>query len=313
MAILIPAAYVVDTGLHKSRHFYYAEWNDLFNGKINADMLIMGTSRAWVHFSPGMIDSELHVNSYNLGMDAAPFSLQYERLKMYMRYNKKPKYIVQEVGFNTTLVLSKDLPLYQQFLPYLNDSTMWRIYKNEYDNVTLVDKYFPLYKYNNMLPVLKEGIQSYMGKGRVSVKYKGYQGQERAWDNSFEQFVADNKNGIRWKISKEAVALFNDYIQFCKRNDIQLIMVYAPFYYEMDKYILNHDTIRSVLESFATDNGIPYLDYTHNYLDSNRAYFYNSQHLNKKGSELLTAMLIKDIRPIVRPATKRDTTTDLPR
>ena len=30
----------------------YSVWNDVFEGKINSDVLIYGSSRAWVHISP---------------------------------------------------------------------------------------------------------------------------------------------------------------------------------------------------------------------------------------------------------------------
>src|ERR1700747_729442 len=119
--------HIVDTGLRKSRYYYYSEWNDLFNGKINADLVVMGTSRAWVQVSPGILDSMLHLNSYNLGMDGTAFKIQYERFKMYMQHNKKPKYILQEVGYTSTLVKSDQLPVLQQFLPYLNDPIVWKM------------------------------------------------------------------------------------------------------------------------------------------------------------------------------------------
>lgn len=299
MAGLLALGYVVDAGLHKSRHFYYAEWNDLYDGKINADLIIQGTSRAWVHFSPQMLDSAFGINSYNLGMDAAPFDMQYERFKIYLRHNKKPKYILQEVGFNTTLMRSKSLPLFQQFLPYLHDTALWRVYKNLYPKVTLVERYFPLYKYNNQLPVLKEGIWSYMGKGRAPVKYKGYLGQEKQWDSSFGNMVRSNPEGIRWAVEPSAVALYREFLDYCKANDIKVIMVYTPFYYELDRYILNHAEVKKVLEGFATEYNLPYLDYTHCYLDSSKQYYYNSQHLNKEGSVRFTNMLIGDLKPLI--------------
>jgi hypothetical protein len=299
LALLQALAYIVDTGLHKSRHFYYSEWNDIYDGKINADLIIQGTSRAWVHFSPVIIDSALGTNSYNLGMDAAPFDMQYERFRIYLRHNKKPKYILQEVGFNTTLMLSKSLPLYQQFLPYFHDSAIWRVYKSLYPNVTLVERYFPMYKYNNQLPVVKEGIWSYFGKGRAPVKIKGYAGQEKKWDSSFSNMIKSNPKGSSWDIEPRAVALYREFLDYCKANDIKVIMVYAPFYYELDRFIQNHGEVRTVLSNIAAEYNLPYLDYTHNYLDSSKQYFYNSQHLNKEGSLLFSRMLVKDLKEII--------------
>jgi len=306
MALLVPLAYVTDAGLHKSRHFFYAEWNDLFDGKINADMLINGSSRAWVQISPYILDSGLGINSYNLGMDATPPDIQFERLKVYLRYNKKPKYILQEVGYVSAFFASKALPNYQQFLPYLNDTAIWRLYKDLYPNVTIVERYFPLYKYNNQLPIIKEGLMSFIGKGRVSGKYKGYMGQNLNWDSSFSEAVKQNSSAFVCKIEPKAVATMEAYMTLCKENGIQMILVYPPFYYEANNYIVNHELILNKLDELAKKYDIPYLDCRNTYLDSNRAYYYNSQHLNKKGSELFTQMLVGELKKIVPDFSKTD-------
>ncbi len=299
LAVLLPLGHMVDAGLHKSRYFYYAEWNDLFNGKANADMIVLGTSRAWVQFSPYILDSVLHLNSYNMGMDGAPFDVQYERFKIYMRYNRKPKYVLQEVGFNTTFTISSGLPLYQQFLPYLSDTTIWRMVKKAYPSVGWPERYFPLYKYNNQIPLLKEGIWSYFGKSRPSIKYKGYQAQDRTWDSSFCELIKRNPKGIRCRIDTNAVKLFKEYLAYCNANGIQVIMVYAPFYYEMNGYIINHEDVLSLIDGLSKEYRVPVLDYTHSAIDSNRSYFYNSQHLNRQGSALFTTMLANDLKPRV--------------
>ena len=91
-------AYMVDAGLRKSRNSYYASWNDLYNSKINADLLIMGSSRAEFHISPKILDSALSLNTYNLGLSAWHFDMQYARFRMYLQHNLKPRYIIQKIG-----------------------------------------------------------------------------------------------------------------------------------------------------------------------------------------------------------------------
>ena len=40
----------------------YVSWNDLYQHNIDADVLIMGSSRAYVHFNPAIMDTILHAN-----------------------------------------------------------------------------------------------------------------------------------------------------------------------------------------------------------------------------------------------------------
>ncbi len=292
--------YVVEQGLKKSHHYFYSEWNDLFNGKINADLIIMGSSRAWVQLSPKILDSVLQMNTYNLGMDASCPDLQFDRLKLYLQHNKKPKYILQEVGFNTTLVRFNDLPGSQQFLPYLNDDAVWAILKNHETTFNIMDRYFPLYRYNNELPIVKEGIKSYMGKGLAPVKYKGYQGQDKVWDSSFHNFRMEHPTGISSPIDSAGLAIFKQYLDFCKEQGIKVIMVYPPVYYESIPLANNKDEFLKVYQEATTTYGIPFYNYMNDSMNYDRNNFYNSQHLNRAAAEIFTLKLANDIRKEMR-------------
>ena len=302
LPLLFLLQHFVDKGLQRSRYYYFSEWNDLFAGKINADLLIMGSSRAWVQVSPKILDSALHLNSYNLGMDGTTFKIQYARFRMYMQHNKKPKYILQEVGYTSTLVKSDQLPASQQFLPYLRDSSVWQVVSTAGNPLDNLDRYFPMYKYNNELPLIKEGIMSYFGKGVKDVKYKGYQGQEKGWDSSFHNFLMQNPHGEVFPIDKEAVALFRDFLDYCKANDIKVIMFYPPAFVQSLDYIKNRDEILAVYNNLSKEYNIPFYNHMYDSLNYSRSNFYNSLHLNKAASEVfsreLAGELQKDIMPV---------------
>lgn len=288
---LYALAYVIDSGLKKSRHFYYAAWNDLFNGTINADLVVLGTSRAMMHFSPKILDSTLQLNSYNLGMDAAPFKIQFERFKIYLRYNKKPKYVIQEVGYTIPLMRNNELPHPQQFLPYLHDTAIWRITSSSGDPFHLADRYFPVYKYNNELPLIAEGVKCYFGKGVKSQMYKGYLGQGKLWDSSFAGFKKLNPDGVVYPIDQGAVALFEEYLDFCKTNDIRVFLVYPPVFIESNNYIKNLKEIIDTYTRLSAAYNVPFYNYMYDSLNYNTANFYNSRHLNKWGAELFSRKL----------------------
>ena len=291
---------VVDRGLHRSRYYYYSEWNDLFNGKINADLVVLGSSRAWVQISPRILDSMLHINSYNIGMDGASFKMQYARLKMYLQHNKKPKYILQEVGYTSTLIKNDLLPAVQQFLPYLGDSSVWNLVTTSSNPLSIQDRYFPLYKYNNEMPLIKEGILSYLGRGAKSTKYKGYQGQDKMWDSSFHDFLMNNPQGAVFPIDSEAVSLVNDFLNFCKTNDIKVIMFYPPTFYQGLVYIKNKKEILDVFNNFSAEYNVPFYNYMYDSLTYRRENFYNSQHLNRRAAEIFTTELAATIQKDIK-------------
>jgi hypothetical protein len=234
-------------------------------------------------------------------MDGSSFRVQYERLKIYLEHNKKPKYIIQEVGYTSTLVSDSIIPVSHQFLPYLNEPAIWHITQHSASPFSFTDRYFPLYKYNNEFPLVKEGILSYFGKGVKSAKYKGYEGKELAWDSSFYNFKKLNPEGKVWPISGEAVALFRNFLDYCKTNDIQVIMVYPPAYIESLEYIKNKDEILAVYNQLSKEYNVPFYNYMFDSLNYSRDNFYNSLHLNRRGAEIFSSKLANELQHYVKP------------
>ena len=71
---------IITSKLRKERTSPFAVWNDIYDHKIESDVLVMGSSRAYVQFNPAVIDTILGVNSYNLGMDGRRADSQIIRL-----------------------------------------------------------------------------------------------------------------------------------------------------------------------------------------------------------------------------------------
>lgn len=294
-------AYMVDTGLRKSRNSHFASWNDLYNSKINADLLIMGSSRAEFHISPKIIDAELTLNSYNLGLSAWHFDMQYARFRMYLQHNRKPKYIIHNVdvyGFSKRA----DVIDYPQFLPYINDTILQNVthkHKGEFD---IYQQNIPLFKYKNQQKLAFEGFLGFVGFSNLydtTSKYKGYQGNDYAWNKDFESFKERFPKGATYRFDKELKRQFEEYLTFCKRENIKVILVYAPEYHEVQSYYKNKSELINLCQKSVKEYGCHFLDYSKNLLCYDRKYFYNSQHMNRKGAELFSLDLGKKIEALL--------------
>ncbi len=91
-------------------------WDGIYTPKIKADLAIYGSSRAWVHVKPTIIDAVLRTHCYNLGIEGYPFNRQYFRHKEYFEHNSKPRSIILMVDWHS-LALREDLYNPNQFLP----------------------------------------------------------------------------------------------------------------------------------------------------------------------------------------------------
>lgn len=282
LGFLIVCDAVTTYAFHKKQTRKYAVWNDILHTEIDADVLIMGNSRAWRHYSPRILDSILSTSTYNLGIDGSCFNRQLVRYDIYRHYqNKKPKYIVQNVEYFT---LDKTNGYErEQFMPYIMYPYFrQRIIENE--PFDLAELFVPMYRYymNNFY----EDYHKY----DFSV-YRGYEGEEGKWDGN----ELSKQKPYYERIDSVTYNMFIEYIEQTKEENIQLVLVFAPIYTKVTELILNHEEIHQLYRSLSAEYEIPFLDYSEWYLSSDTTYFYNAMHLNREGAELFSTQLAHDL------------------
>ncbi len=288
---------LITNGLKKSQTFHFVDWNNIYNSKINSDIIISGNSKAWHHISPKILDSILDAKSYNLGIDGYDFVMQNAKANVYLNHNKKPRLLIQVVG-NSTLNLRKDLYQSIQFKPYLNDSVISKATK-KYNGFSKLDYHIPLYRYRGENSILVNSVLNIVGLGHLQKdknKYKGFEAYDRTWDNSFQQFVKKYPKGKTFNVSEYHKNIFENFIKEQKQNNIEIVLVYSPTFYKSQQYINNR--IVSFFKNVAKKYDAKFLDYSNYKFAKNKKYFYNSQHLNKAGAELFSKLLAEDIKHI---------------
>ena len=147
---------IVNTGLRKSDDFLLSEWNDIVNGEINSDIIINGSSRAWVHISPKILEENINLSTYNLGLDGFHFNMQYARFKSFLEYNVKPKVVIQTLDI-FSLVNRNGLYKKEQFYPYLNENHIYEA-TQDYKGLNWFDYNLPLIKYRTDPEYLIKGF-----------------------------------------------------------------------------------------------------------------------------------------------------------
>ena len=301
--LLTAGAFVVDfalgEGIKKTDSGEIQVWNDIFNSRINSDVIVSGNSRAWVHISPEILDTVLNVNSYNFGIDGYPFNMQHVRFKIFEKYNAKPKLVVQNADFNTLHRRKETFNRYQ-FLPYIHEEEL----KKELKKTGFSDFQFriPALKYHSDIQTVYVGLKGLTGFRTNSYvrRYKGYVGQEVDWDGTALDKVL-SKDSIVVTPDPEIVCLFDSFLEYCKGNDIRVILVFTPLYFKATEHTKNGDEIKNIYRSFSEKYDFPFLDYSDDPICRDTAYFYNAMHLNKKGSELFSLKLAGDIKALLQP------------
>ena len=267
-------------------------WNDIYNGNINSELLIYGSSRAWVHVDPFVIEDSLNISSYNFGMDGQNFELQYLRHKINLKYNKKPKIIIACVDI-FSFQNNKDLYCMNQFLPFmLFDKDIYK-FTSKYNGFRKVDYFLPLFRYYGKIygenSVLNQGNQ------KNNFRNKGYKGIKREWTDDFEKAKLKSKK-LTIQNDVKIINMFDEFLAECKDKNIKVILIYTPEFIEGQKYVNNREDVVSLIEIFSKKYNINFLNYSDNAICYDKSNFYNATHLNSNGSLLFSRKLVYDLK-----------------
>lgn len=282
LAVLTLVDGVVTYIYHHKETRKYSVWNDILHTDIDADMLIMGNSRAWGQYSPYILDSILHVNSFNIGMDGSCFNRQKIRYNIYRHYQRrKPDYIIQNVEFFT---LERTVGYeHEQFMPYI----LYPFFRNEImkeEPISIAELYIPMYRY------YKSNVYDDYTKYDFP-QYKGYFVADEEWDSS--QLM---KTTPYYAIVDTAtLRMFDNFMAQMQKENIQLILVMAPMYKAAINVVLNNDEICKLYKDLASKYDVPLLDYSEISICSDTTYFRNATHLNKRGAEFFSLQLARDL------------------
>lgn len=291
LAILLFALdYVVTQGLKKTEFGDFATWNNLFEGKINADLIISGSSLAQYQISPKIVDEKTGCNSYNLGMGGSSFNLQYYRYLAFEKRNKKPKVIIQTIDSNT-LDMAPILFYYHQVLPYINDELVGDAVL-KYKNLGQKDKLIPFYRYIGEYKLIAVGFEEFFNiKHFPDETYKGF--ITRFGEGEFTE--PEELKNIVLKIDNETLKLFEAFLKHCRETGIKLILVNTPIYIETQTNITNSEEISATIQKLAEKYNTDYLDYSDHQMSYQKDFFRDGAHLNHKGVELFSNILTNDL------------------
>jgi hypothetical protein len=275
---------LVTSGLRRIKTSAFGASNVVMEGKVNADVLITGSSRALVQYDPRAIEATTGLSAFNLGRNGSQTDMQVAFLKAYLAHNRRPKIVLHNLDA-FSFVTTREVFDPVQYRPYLYDSSLYEASRKINPSIWK-SRYIPLYGYvvDDMNLNWMRGLAGFVGWSPRGDYFLGFNPRHRTWTNEFDKFRTANPAGVRFEIEPAGVQDLENLIQLCKQNGIQLILVYSPEYSQMQKLTTNRAEIFARFHELADRNGVPIWDYSNWDHDSDRNFFYNSQHLNATGA-----------------------------
>lgn len=277
---LVADIYVSDS-LRHSKERKYAAWNGIYNDTVCYDLVINGSSRAWVQYDPHILDSILHLNTYNLGIDGSGINRQMTKYRKYCELNGQPKCLLQNIDIFT--ISSTFGYEREQFFPYFfYDRDLMR-QADEYEHFTFAEKYIPYYRYMGLdMLHLDDGL------------YKGYCGQEKVWDGT----MFSQMDTVQVSSDADMLRLFDAFLTEQARLGTQVVLVYSPIYHGVIDKCPDIDRMYTMYDTLAAKHHLTILNYMEMPLCTDTTYFYNATHLNRQGADIFTTRLAQDIDSI---------------
>jgi hypothetical protein len=280
-------------------------WNDIYKGTAGCDIAIYGSSRAWVQIDPEILKDSLNQKCYNFGMDGHNFQLQYLRHLELIKHNRKPTHIVLSVDM-FSLEKRKDLYESDQFLPFMLWNNNIRNFTDSYIGYRDVDYYLPLIRFSGKYKAVKTGI-SLLRRKAASKPYRknGFRAMDRTWNSDFEK-AQETNNKYVVKIDRRTVALFEQFIRECNKENIELTLLYAPEYKEGQDFVSNRKEVMDIFRAYSKKYDLEFIDYSDDSICLDKNLFYNASHLNRSGASLFSKKLassmkrrsaVKDLHP----------------
>lgn len=271
----------------------FTVWNDLYAGNITTDYVIYGSSRAWVHFNPKILEDSLGKTAYNLGMDGQNFHLQMLRHLEFIRHNPYPKNIVLALDV-FSLDVYNELYNETQLLPYQLFNRNISRFRAHYVNYQPAHHWLPLLRYAGRKSLIRE-LFSPSQTDSNSLRMQGFRGQDKSWNAAADTALA-RLTPFEVKIDSQLVEMFEQFLEEMKQRQIKLTLVYPPAYVAGQKQLLNHQQIMAYYADQANKYGFLFLDYSNHPISHDKSNFYNSSHLNARAADEFTRVFVQDLK-----------------
>jgi hypothetical protein len=286
---------LVSKGLRMVRTDEIGAWNQQMQGRVNADIIVSGSSRATYHFDPRIISQASGLRVFNIGKVGAQTDVELGVLRAYLEHNQKPKLVVQSLDA-FTFVTTREVYQPAMYVPYLDDPVVLRMMKKA-DPSLVKGRFIPLYDYTveDMNFTWWVGVRGLAGINPRQTYYGGFMPRDRSWTNDFAQFRAANPHGVSFAIEPKGIQVLEDLIQLCKQNRIQLVFVYSPEYAPMQNMTNDRSQIFAEFRKLSEQYEVPFWDYSNWEYTNDTDMFYNSQHLNARGAEIFSSQFAQQL------------------
>ncbi|MBP0904530.1 hypothetical protein ACFSKN_11565 [Mariniflexile gromovii] len=249
----------------------------LIKGKINKDIIVLGSSRGAGNILAGQLEKETGLTAYNLSYQGSNVDFHKFILETLLKFNKAPQYVLLSIDNSSQFIKDESLNYREDaVLPltkynYINNELV-----NEKINSPLSYAFF-LGRYNKFHSLFRDAFVN----TRNPIDSFGSMGILKKNDVKLNYVEKTEKYNQNFEKASRIKA-FKNIQKLCKLNNIKLVFVFSPSFYNFESSF--YTRFKKLDES---ENGIFVYDSTNN-IYRNQEYFYDKTHLFINGAKIFS-------------------------
>ena len=267
--------FTVDTLFSKAKGGEKAKLFHLGN-RLDEDVVIMGSSRAYRHYNPQILEDSLSLTVYNAGCSSMGIICNYGFYKLFTQKHK-PKLIIYEV-YDLDFV-KDDYSMYLSNLRPFRRTPELRDYIAQFEPTDRYKTMSSLYSYNtNWVYIIQENTLPSMSL------YKGYQ--------PYLGEIKKDPVKAEWKQELDSLKyeLMKSFVFNCKKDGIAVLLAISPYYWGKCEWLDWANTL-------SEECGVELLNYSEDKdFSFNKTLFVDPYHMNEKGSDLYSQRIANRIK-----------------
>ncbi len=279
--LFISIAFVFDQVLGRVlRYFYFrSEYGAIYHLRYSidsteADVIILGSSRAHEHYIPSIIGDSLNLTCFNTGMDGNYMLNSYAVYKSLVeRYT--PRVVIMDISLNELFIDAGGYDELSSLLPYYKNKPEIKdvlLLKSKFEKLKLMSEVYP---FNSTLLAIAEGII----RDEDITELKGY----LPLYGSLKDTSIKYTNERYFEVDTNKLKVLDAIASSCKSNNIRLVFVQSPRYARV-----NQETSVAILNELAKKHNAEFWNYINDTMLLKPEYFKDEAHMNNLGAHMFT-------------------------
>lgn len=291
LLILVTLVFALDLIIGNTlRYFYFKQKvGRLYRATYALDkttdkVLIFGSSRAYHHYNPEVIQEGLHLSCYNVGSPGQFIIYNYTILKVILERHT-PEIIILDI---TPGEFEKETNRYQRLsflLPYYKDHPEIRPIVNRRSYFEKYKFCSAIYPFNSSFLMIAGGNLDYFKKKKEDTK--GFLPLRNTMSSPIKTVISSN-----FELDTVKIGMLQSFISLCKESNVELILACSPSFLIFEN---TEPTIQAV-KTLSELNDIVFFDYSNDSLFiKDSSLFDDYSHLNERGAMVFSTSISKDI------------------